>query len=152
VKKLSMLLLCLVAFAARAQQNLLMVRTQLEAPEAMAVLKETVQEYGYTVAHVQRCDGGMSQFHYKTDYYRVLFFGKLAEARGILKHYPQMAPFIPLKIAVIAEKNETVLAAVDPRSLGRLYGHDPVLRVQFARWYNDLKSILEELRTFKPKS
>jgi len=78
-----------------------------------------------------------------------IFFGKLEEVRGILDAYPEMAPFLPLKIAVIAEKDETLITVLDPRALGSLYGGAPALRVQFARWYNDLRAMLEELRTYK---
>jgi len=134
-----------------AGQPIMMVRSKLKAADAMEVLKETVQEYGYSIAHVQRCDGGMAEFDYKSDFYRVLFFGKIDEVRGILKRYPEMAPFLPLKIAVIAENDETVLAAVDPRALAHLYGHNPVLQVQFARWYNDIRSMMEELRHYRKK-
>jgi len=150
VKRMLFLMVVFVlALPARAEQALLMVRVNMKAADTMDVLKETVREYGYEVAHVQRCDGGMAQFHYKTDYYRVLFFGKLAEVRGILHSYPEMAPFLPLKIAVIAEKNQTVLAAVDPLALTRLYGNHPVLSVQFARWHNDLQAMLEEMRDYR---
>ncbi len=142
------LLLFLLASPLRAERTLLMVRVDMKAPEAMEVLKETVREYGYEVAHVQRCDGGMSEFHYKTDFYRVLFFGKFNEVRGILKRYPEMSPYLPLKIAVIAEKDQTVLAAVDPRALTALFAHSPELGVQFARWHNDLDAILKEMRDY----
>ena len=134
-----------------AVQPLLMARSQLRAEQAMEILKETIQEYGYTIAHVQRCDGGMAEFDYKTDFYRVVFFGRLDEVRGILKSYPEMAPFLPLKIAVIAEKDETLITTLDPRALGPLYGNDPKLQLQFARWYNDLHAMLEELRAYKHK-
>ncbi len=149
MKQIILLLLLLMAAPLHAGQKLLMVRVNMKAQQTMDVLKETVREYGYEVAHVQRCDGGMAKFHYKSDFYRVLFFGKLAEVRGILKAYPELAPFLPLKIAVIAEKNQTVLAAMDPTALARLYGHHPVLDVQFARWHSDLQAILEEMRTFR---
>lgn len=148
-RHIALLLLLVLSLPALAVQPLLMARSQLEAERAMEILQETIQEYGYTIAHVQRCDGGMAEFDYKTDFYRVVFFGKLEEVRGILKRYPEMAPFLPLKITVIAEKEETLLTTLDPRALGRLFGNDPVLQVQFARWYNDLHAMLEELRTYK---
>jgi len=146
-----LVLVTLLSAPLLAGQPIMMVRSKLKAADAMDVLKETVQEYGYSIAHVQRCDGGMAEFDYKTDFYRVLFFGKIDEVRGILQRYPEMAPFLPLKIAVIAENDETVLAAVDPRALAHLYGHNPVLQVQFARWYNDIRSMMEELRQHQKK-
>ncbi len=139
------LLLLLLAPPLQAEQTLLMVRLDMKAPDAMEVLKETVREYGYEVAHVQRCDGGMSEFHYKTDYYRVLFFGKLNEVRGILERYPEMSPYLPLKIAVIAEEDQAVLAVLDPRALTALFARTPELGVQFARWHNDLEAIFQEM-------
>ncbi len=151
MKRLVILLLVLFSAPLLAGQPIMMVRSGLKAGDAMEVLKETVQEYGYSVAHVQRCDGGMAEFDYKSDFYRVLFFGKLDEVRGILDRYPEMAPFLPLKVAVIAENDETVLAVVDPRALAHLFRHDPVLQVQFARWYNDLHAILEELHHYRKK-
>ncbi len=147
MKRLLFLLLWFsAAMPAAAEQTLLMARVDMKATDTMEILKETIREYGYEVAHVQRCDGGMAEFDYKTDFYRVVFFGKYQEVRGILRHYPEMAPFVPLKIAVIAEEDQTVLAALDPKALGHLFGHDPVLQVQFARWHNDIHSMMEELR------
>jgi len=144
--------ICLMlAFAlpAQADQNLVMVRSSANAQHVMDVLKETLPEYGYSVAHTQRCDGGMAEFHYKTDFYRVVFFGKLKEVREILSRHPEMSPYLPLKIAVIAENDETVLAAVDPRALGSMFPDDPQLQLQFARWYNDIQAMLDEMRQLK---
>jgi uncharacterized protein (DUF302 family) len=149
VKRLIILIWLLgLVLPLHAEQKLLMVRVDMKAPRTMDVLKETLREYGYEVAHVQRCDGGMSEFHYKTDYYRVVFFGKINEVRGILASYPEMSPYLPLKIAVIAEKDQTVLAALDPRALTPLFAHSPELGVQFARWHNDIDAILKEMRDY----
>lgn len=142
-------LILAVAFPAQADQNLVMARSSAKAQHVMDVLKETLPEYGYSVAHTQRCDGGMAEFHYKTDFYRVVFFGKLEEVRKILARHPEMSPYLPLKIAVIAENDETVLAAVDPRALSPLFPDDPQLQLQFARWYNDIQAMLDEMRQLK---
>ncbi len=132
-----------------AGQNLVMVRSAAPAQRVMDVLKETVPEYGYKVAHIQRCDGGMAEFHYKSDFYRVVFFGKAAEVRAILKKHPEMSAYLPLKIAVIAENEQTVIAALDPRVFKPLFPGDPALSIQFDRWYNDIHSMLEELHHLK---
>ena len=47
----------------------LMVRTAQPFETAMGILQQTLEEYGYSVAHVQRCDGGMADFGYKSDLY-----------------------------------------------------------------------------------
>ncbi len=148
-KLLAILLILLAGVASGTEQTLVMVRSPAKAAHVMDVLKETILEYGYQTAHVQRCDGGMAQFHYKSDFYRVVFFGKVNEVREVLKRHPEMSPYLPLKIAVVAEEDETVLAAVDPRALGPLFPDDPGLQVLLARWYNDIKAMLDEMRDLK---
>jgi uncharacterized protein (DUF302 family) len=150
VKKLLVILLLLLAgVASGAGQTLVMVRSPAKASHVMDVLGETILEYGYQVAHVQRCDGGMAEFHYKSDFYRVVFFGKVEEVREVLRRHPEMSPYLPLKIAVVAEDKDTVLAAVDPRALAPMFPDDPALQVLMARWYNDINAMLEEMRELK---
>ncbi|WP_456372969.1 DUF302 domain-containing protein [Thiolapillus sp.] len=148
-KLLAILLIVGVGFASASERNLVMVRSPARAAHVMDVLKETILEYGYQVAHIQRCDGGMAEFHYKSDFYRVVFFGKVKEVREVLKRHPEMSPYLPLKIAVVAEKDATVLAAVDPRALAPMFPDDAELHVLLARWYNDIDAMLEELRELK---
>jgi len=135
--------------ASGAEQTLIMTHSAAKAQRAMDVLKETILEYGYSVAHIQKCDGGMAQFHYKSDFYRVVFFGKVDEVRSILKRHPEMSPYLPLKIAVVAENEQTLLASVDPVALAPLFPDDQQLQVQFARWHNDIQSMLDELQQLK---
>ncbi len=142
-------LVLLLTFPVQADQTLVMARSSAKAAHVMDVLRETIPEYGYSVAHVQRCDGGMAEFDYKTDFYRVVFFGRVEEVRSILARHPEMSPYLPLKIVVIAENNETLLAAMDPRALGSMFPGDAQLQLQFSRWYNDIQSMLDEMRQLK---
>jgi len=142
-------LLLALALPVQADQTLVMARSNAKAAHVMDVLKETLPEYGYSVAHVQRCDGGMAEFDYKTDFYRVVFFGKVEEVRRILARHPEMSPYLPLKIAVIAENNETLLAAMDPRALAPMFPDDAELQLQLSRWYNDIQAMLDEMRQLK---
>jgi len=134
--------------AAHAEQTTLMARSSLAFAPALEKVKEVLAQYGYTVAHVQKCDGGMAQFGYHSDKYQVVFFGKLDEVRRISHSHPEMIPFLPLKMAVFAEHDETVMVVLDPLELGR-YIQDPKLQVQLARWRSDLRAILQELREAK---
>ena len=111
----------------------LMVRTAHSFETAMGILQQTLEEYGYSVAHVQRCDGGMADFGYKSDFYRVVFFGKIDEVRDLSDKYPELIPYLPLKILELAELFE-------PGDL----------RIQFKRWHSDVTSILQEVRTSRP--
>ncbi len=127
----------------------LMVRTAHSFETAMGILQQTLEEYGYSVAHVQRCDGGMADFGYKSDFYRVVFFGKIDEVRDLSDKYPELIPYLPLKILLFAEKDETVLVALNPLELAELFEPGD-LRIQFKRWHSDVTSILQEVRTSRP--
>ena len=48
-------------------ENLMMVRVQMPFEYAMDELQTVLQGYEYAVAHTQRCDGGLTDFGYKTD-------------------------------------------------------------------------------------
>ena len=53
--------------------------------------------------------------------------------------------YLPLKMGVIAEKDETLLSALDPRALAPFFREEQ-LQIQFSRWYSDLKSIFKDVR------
>ncbi len=145
-------LICSLAASLQASAGgLLMARSAEQAEVSMSVLQDALKSYGYTIAHVQKCDGGMEEFDYKTDYYRVVFFGKIDEVRPIIDKHPEMAAYLPLKITVFAENQESVLVALDPLQLTTFF-NDAELSVQFVRWHNDLRAILDEVRTFKKNS
>ena len=134
-----------LALPARAQ-DLLMVRSALAFPEAMVVLQNSIRDHGYTLSRVQRVDIGLTAMGFKTDKYRVVFFGKLEEQRRLLRQQPDLAAYLPLKIAIFAEGDETLLVTYNPvRWMG---GFDRgELHVQFLRWESDLVSILDDVRT-----
>lgn len=138
----SVLLLCMSDAIAR---HTLMVRTAHSFETAMGILRQTLEEYGYAVAHVQRCDGGMAEFGYKSDFYRVVFFGKIDEVRVLSDRHPELIPYLPLKILVFAEDDETVLVALNPLELAEFFERGD-LQVQFKRWHSDISSILQEVR------
>jgi uncharacterized protein (DUF302 family) len=126
-------------------EGLLLVRTQADPENIMMSLQTALYGYGYKVAHIQKCDGGLQGMGYKTDYYKVVFFGKPEEIRRLTKKYPELIPYLPLKIAVFAEKNDTLLTAVNPAELAHFF-EDKELKTQLRRWSNDIKAILSEVR------
>ena len=145
------LIFSLAASLQASAEGLLMARSAEQAEVSMSVLQDALKSYDYTIAHVQKCDGGMEEFDYKTDYYRVVFFGKIDEVRPIIDKHPEMAAYLPLKITVFAENQESVLVALDPLQLTTFF-NDAELSVQFVRWHNDLRAILDEVRDFKKNS
>ncbi|MCG6871020.1 MAG: hypothetical protein LJE84_01920 [Gammaproteobacteria bacterium] len=134
---------------AGAADGVLMARSQLSFWPAMEAARAELAEYGYKVAHVQRCDGGMRGMGYKTDFYRILFFGKLEEVRHLSEKYPQMIPYLPLKLAVIAEGEQTLFAILNLEQLQALFPEREI-QLQLRRWYSDVQEVLETLRKLEP--
>jgi len=142
----SLALLVLLAVPAMVSaDNMIMGRAALRAEIVLEYVKSSIEEHGYSIAHVQLCDGGMKDFGYTSDVYRVVFFGKIDEVRRISEQYPELVSYLPLKIAVIAEKDETLLSVLNPRALTPFFG-DEQLQIQFSRWHSDLKSIFQDVR------
>ena len=136
----------LISSAAMANADaMLMSRIPMRAELVLEYVKSSIEEHGYSIAHLQLCDGGMSDFGYKTDFYRVVFFGKIEEVRRISERYPELVSYVPLKLAVIAEKDETLLTVLNPEALAPYFA-DAELQIQLVRWHSDLESILDDVR------
>ena len=114
-------------------------------PETMLALQQTIGEYGYTVSRVQRVDIGLTSSGFATDKYRIVFFGKPEEVRHLSNRYPQLIPYLPLKITLFAEQEETLLTTFDPVLLTTIAA-DEAFRHQAMRWRNDIIAIFDELR------
>jgi len=139
------LALSFTAQASAQEENLLMMRSAQSFPETMLALQKTLGEYGYTVSRVQRVDIGLTKSGFKTDKYRIVFFEKPEEIREFSHKYPQLIPYLPLKMTIFAEQDETLLVAMDPLILGGL-SDDEEFHNQLMRWKNDFLSIMDELR------
>ncbi len=138
-----LLLFCLRAEAGNDQ--LLMMRSSQSFPETMLALQKAIGEYGYTVSRVQRVDIGLTSSGFTTDKYRIVFFGKPEEVRRLSARYPQLIPYLPLKITLFAEQEETLLTTFDPTLLTDLAADD-AFRSQAMRWRSDIIAIFDELR------
>ena len=147
--KLSRLLLvALLAFpwpALLHADGLVMVRTSLKFPEAMLALQGSISEHGYTVSRVQRVDVGLTGMGYQTDMYRIVFAGKYEEIREICDKVPELVAYMPPKISIFAEGDQTILVTPHPSLYAGIAGDrlDPVM---FHRWASDLESILHDVR------
>ena len=127
-------------------EEMIMTRSMLPFPEAMLALQESIAAHGYTVSRVQRIDIGLTGMGYKTDKYRVVFAGKIDEIRMLKEKSPQMAPYLPPKVSIFAEGDQTVLATINPRLYADIAG-DEVDPVIFDRWESDLRSIFHDVNT-----
>ena len=144
MKKCVVMLLLLLSSAVAAE-DLFMVRSQLSFPEAMTVLQQTIRENGYQVSRVQRIDIGLTRSGYKTDKYRVVFFGELEEIRRLTDQYPELVAYLPLKIAIFAENDETILLSSSFKHLRPFYSSADLL-ASFDHWETDIQRILEQVR------
>lgn len=144
----SLRLILIFAFALIAQpstaEHLYMARVNMAFPEAMLKLQETIKEHGYTISRVQRVDIGLTKSGYKTDKYRVVFYGIPEENQKLLAQFPQLQAYFPLKIAIFAEERDTLISAYDPLYL---FGEgDAALKKITLQWEQDLEAIFKTMR------
>ena len=140
------LLMVLMLFSGGALgEHLLMVRASTGFPETMLNLQTSLKEHGYTLSRVQHVDIGLTASGYQTDKYRMVFFGKPHEIRQLTADYPQLIPYLPLKVTIFAEQEETIVVTEDLTQLPELAPNREVM-ILFMRWKSDMLSIMEELR------
>ncbi|HEB58567.1 MAG TPA: DUF302 domain-containing protein [Gammaproteobacteria bacterium] len=137
--------LCLIAPSSQAD-DLIMVRSPQDFPETMLALQEAIKAEGYHIARVQRVDIGLTRRGFQTDKYRVVFFGRNEEIARLLKQQPELAPYLPLKISIFAEGEETLVVTMNPLLLSEFYPDSPAHEV-FQRWALDVQRILTRIRT-----
>jgi uncharacterized protein (DUF302 family) len=127
-------------------EEMIMIRSVLPFPEAMLALQESIAAHGYTVSRVQRIDIGLTGMGYKTDKYRVVFAGKIDEIRELTSKSPELTPYLPPKVSIFAEGEQTILVTINPRIYAEIAGDkiDPVI---FDRWESDLRSIFYDVST-----
>jgi uncharacterized protein (DUF302 family) len=141
----ALLLLAITLPLQASNDQLLMMRSTQSFPETMLALQRVIGEYGYTVARVQRVDVGLTTSGFTTDKYRIVFFAKPEEVRSLSATYPQLIPYLPLKITLFAEQDETLLITFDPELLTAL-APDDRFRQQAMRWRSDIIAMFDELR------
>ncbi|WP_126456542.1 DUF302 domain-containing protein [Sulfuriflexus mobilis] len=126
-------------------EDLLMFRSKQTFPEAMLALQGSIVEHGYIVSRVQRVDIGLTKSGYKTDKYRIVFFGKPSEVNAIKFAEPELIPYLPLKIAIFAEGQETMLVAANPVQYASFVRNTNIADI-LKRWENDLRSIFNDVQ------
>lgn len=134
----------LVAATSHAE-DLLMVRSQQAFPEAMITLQNSIGHHGYTLSRVQRVDVGLTKSGFKTDKYRVVFFGKKDEIDRLVARHPELIPYLPLQFAIFAEDQQTLVVASNPERFVDIFP-DSDLKPVFQRWSSDMHSMLDDVR------
>ena len=139
-------LLCVFVSTNIFASDLIMARSSLPFSEAMTNLQVSLKEHGYTVARVQRIDIGLTAMGYKTDKYRVVFVGKADEIKYLVNKYPQMIPYMPPKVSIFAEGEDTMLVTANPQVFAKMID-DEKDKIIFQRWENDVYSVFDDFRS-----
>lgn len=85
------------------------------------MLQHTIREHDYPVSEVQRIDIGLPESGHDTDKYRVVFFGKPDEVRVLSTKYPDLIPYLPIKVAIFGEGEETLLVTASSERFSEFY-------------------------------
>ena len=125
--------------------GLMMARSARMFPEAMVLLQSAISARGYKITRYQEVNENMARRNFKSDMYRVVFFGKYEEIKALSAQHPELIPFIPLSITIFAEGDQAILVAAHPREFG-VFFPDPRLKSVFERWEKDIAEIFNELR------
>ena len=128
-----------------AGNQLLMMRSKQSFPETMLSLQSTLVDYDYTITRVQRIDIGLTGMGYSTDKYRIVFFTKPTEFREIIKEHPELTAYLPLKLTIFAENDETIITTIDPTVL-QFINNSTKFSHLTRRWRSDIIAIMDELR------
>lgn len=131
--------------AAVGADQLLMIRSSQPFPEAMLTLQSAISARGYKVTRVQNVDKGLSSTGYRTDNYKVVFYGKQEEVAQLAANHPELIPYLPLNVAIFAERDNTLLVTSRPGVLADFFP-DPELKAVFMRWEKDLDDIVSEVQ------
>ena len=128
--------------------ELMMARSTEDFPETMLILQGLIKKQGYTPSRVQRVDIGLTKSGYKTDKYRVVFFGKADEIKKVSSQLPEIVPYLPLKISIFAEEGQTILVTLDPMSFDKMYPKSSLTPI-FKQWKKDMQTIFNKIQNLE---
>lgn len=146
MQKMGVAVLALLALGSPAlAEDLIMARMNAPFPEAMTLLQSAISSRGYTITRLQQVNENLARREFKSDMYRVVYFGKLDEVRQVTAAHPELIPFLPLNITIFAEGEQAILVASHPQALQQFFT-DPALKPVLERWEKDMDEIMDELR------
>lgn len=145
---LGILSLTLLFGAPVIAEDLLMARTDNQFPEAMSLLQSAISSRGYKITRLQEVNENLAKRDFKSDMYRVVYFGKYDEIKRVTAKHPELIAFLPLNITIFAEGDQAILVGSHPQML-RAYFPDPGLKPLFERWEKDMVAIMDEVREAK---
>lgn len=141
-----LVLLCsmLIPIQSVSAEEFAITRVNTDFANAWQALKEGVGEYQYKTAYLQRCDFALTQRNYKSDRYRILFFGQYEEMEYLSRKYPQIVPYLPLKVVVMEEGGSALLMNNPITMLISSVAPEDAHIIE--RWHTDLQAIFASIR------
>ena len=127
------------------EEPLIMVRSAKPFNATLEQLTTAINFNEYTISRIQRVDVGLTKSGYKTKQYRVVFYGKPSEIDKLAEKYPDLIPFLPLKIVIFAEGENTIMLALNPYELRKLVPQKELFSY-YKEWETDVRNILTEAR------
>lgn len=115
-------------------------------PEVMSYVHTLIKKQGYHISRVQAVDAGLRERGYITQAYRVVFFGKKNEIELIRNEYPQLIPYIPLKITLFEDDKNVDITSLEPMSLYSLYKIEKI-KPLFEKWNKDIAEVFASFKT-----
>ncbi len=140
---LSFLLLMLISLPLHAD-HLIMVRAHKPLAATLGQLRQAIQKQGYTVSRVDMVNIGLLGMGYTSNKYRAVFFGKAGELDELAQKYPRLVPYLPLRIAVFAEGDSTLLVTINPSTYGSFLPAEKPAEL-LNRWQKDIEEILSHV-------
>ena len=138
---LAIFLISTSLFAAE-DETLLMTRSSKPFETTLEQLSAAITYNEYKISRIQRVDVGLTKSGYKTEKYRLVFFAKPSELNKLAAKNPALIPYMPLKIIIFAEGDNTIMMTMNPYQLRTLVP-DKTLFKYYKRWEQDIKAILE---------
>lgn len=125
--------------------DIITVRSPSSFNVSFQKINELILDNEYQISVVQRCDYGLKESGYKTDEYRIVSFGSYEDVKAISDAHLSLSVFLPLRIALVAERNETVLSMMNPAIFLETV-KDKKLVAIVQRWIKDSQRIMMEMR------
>lgn len=139
---LALNLLCTTGKA--MESEFITVQCKSNFTDTMVHLQEVLLEHGYHSLRVQQVDVGLHNHGYESDKYRIIFFSKAKETETLKNNYPVLIPFLPHKVTIYTDNNQTVVNTIRPKALSELF-YEPKIREILSRWDDDVRIIMNEV-------
>lgn len=111
-------------------------------PDAIDGLTAAAQNSGYQLVKVQPIDQALIKRGYPDPGVRILFIGNAAAVEGAMKTNPKLLGVLPLRLTLIVEGGEVMVASDDLEMWKEMFPADRETARLIENWQHDLGTIL----------